>query len=141
MRAGVGRLIGEARQAGVRLGIASTTSPENITPLLSSSLGPEAVSWFHTIAAGDVVPSKKPAPDIYHFAMAALRVAPECAIAVEDSAPGVQSAKAAGLFTVAAPSRWTSSQDLSAADLVIRSLGMLSFASLAALHAARCPPG
>lgn len=122
-RAGVLRLMREARQAGVRLAIASTTSPENIEPLIRSGFGSDAMSWFGTIATGDVVPAKKPAPDIYNFALTALRVAPGRAIAIEDSAIGVQSAKAAGLFTLATPSIWTREQDFSTADLVLGSLG------------------
>lgn len=152
-RPGVQRLMHEARQAGVRLAIASTTFPENIEPLIRSGFGSDALNWFGTIATGDIVLNKKPAPDIYHAALKALRVAPAGAIAVEDSAIGVQSAKGAGLFTLATPSLWTRSQDLSAADLVLESLGdpdeplsavderrlgakYLALEHLAALHAA-----
>lgn len=152
-RSGVRRLMMEARQAGVRVAIASTTSPENIEPLVTSGLGPEAMSWFDTIATGDVVPNKKPAPDIYNVALRTLNVAAAQAIAIEDSAIGVKSAKAAGLFTVATPSIWTRHQDFQAADLLLESLGdpdepvapadearlgarFLSLECLAALHAA-----
>jgi len=152
-RSGVRRLMLEARQAGVRVAIASTTSPENIEPLVAAGLGPEAMTWFDTIATGDVVPNKKPAPDIYNVALRTLNVAAAQAIAIEDSAIGVKSAKAAGLFTVATPNIWTRHQDFQAADLVLESLGdpeepvapadearlgapFLSLERLAALHAA-----
>ena len=48
-------------------------------------------------------------------------------------------AKAAGLYTIATPSRWTASQDFSQADLVQPSLDepLLSPARIAKLHAAR----
>ena len=65
LRPGVARLINEARAAGIRLAIATTTTPENVTALLRASLSPEAPSWFEVIGAGDVVAAKKPAPDIY----------------------------------------------------------------------------
>ena len=136
LRPGVERLMIQARSAGVRLGIASTTSPENIEPLIASGLGEDALGWFDTIATGDAVAKKKPAPDIYNAALQALRVAPSSAVAIEDSALGVQAAKGAGLFTVATPSQWTSTQDLTAADVVVDSLAALSFDRLAALHAA-----
>ena len=42
---------------------------------------------------------------------------------IEDSANGVRAAKAAGMCTVATPSRWTATQDFSAANLVLYSLG------------------
>jgi HAD superfamily hydrolase (TIGR01509 family) len=121
-RAGVVRLMKEARGAGVKLAIASTTSPENVESLLSSSFGKDASRWFSAIASGDVVPKKKPAPDIYNLALEKLGIAPARAIAFEDSAIGVRSAKAAGLFTVATPSLWTIGQDFALADLVLTSL-------------------
>ena len=153
-RPGVRRLMMEARDAGIRLGIATTTSPENIEPLITDGFGRQALRWFDAIAAGDVVANKKPAPDIYNVALQSLGVDPACAIAVEDSAIGVTSAKAAGLFTVATPSLWTSKQDFAAADLLLSSLGdpaeplgladeqrlgarFLSIERLAALHEGR----
>jgi len=152
-RAGVRRLMMEARDAGIRVGLATTTSPENTEPLLAAAFGWQALKWFDAIAAGDVVARKKPAPDIYNVALKSLGVDSQDAIAVEDSAIGVASAKAAGLFTVATPSMWTLTQDFSAADLLLASLGdpaqplepaderrlgarFLSFDRLAALHEA-----
>ena len=67
--------------------------------------------------------NKKPAPDIYNVALKSLGIQPARAIAVEDSAIGVTSAKAAGLFTVATPNVWTQAQDFTAADLLLASLG------------------
>jgi beta-phosphoglucomutase-like phosphatase (HAD superfamily) len=121
-RAGVLRLMMEARSAGLQLAIASTTSPVNVESLLLSSFGGDALEWFSVIATGDVVAKKKPAPDIYNLALERLGMAPQRAIAFEDSAIGVRSAKAAGLFTVATPSLWTIGQDFSDADLVLTSL-------------------
>jgi HAD superfamily hydrolase (TIGR01509 family) len=122
LRSGVRRLMREAREAGVRLAIASTTSPENVAALLDGLLGRAALAEFEVIATGDVVPRKKPAPDIYLLALQRLGVAARCAVAFEDSEVGVAAAKAAGLFTVATPSDWTRGQDFAAADLVLPSL-------------------
>ena len=69
LRPGVLRLLREARDAGVRLGISTTTTPENVTALLENCGEPGVVDWFEVIAAGDVVPKKKPAPDIYTWAL------------------------------------------------------------------------
>ncbi len=121
-RSGVVRLMREARAAGVKLAIASTTSPENVDSLLSSSFGKDARRWFSAIATGDVVPKKKPAPDIYNLALEKLGISAGRAIAFEDSAIGVRSAKAAGLFTIATPSLWTIGQNFASADLVLTSL-------------------
>ena len=121
-RDGVLRLMMEARAAGLKLAIASTTSPENVESLLTSSFGDDALSWFAAIATGDIVAKKKPAPDIYNLALQQLGVAPQRAIAFEDSSIGVRAAKAAGLFTVATPSLWTIGQDFGRADVVLTSL-------------------
>ena len=121
-RDGVRRLIREARGAGVKVGIASTTSPQNVESLLQASFGPEAIRWFDTIATGDVVACKKPAPDIYLLALERLRVPAHRAVAFEDSAIGVLAAKRAGIYTVATPSLWTIGQDFAPADLVLTSL-------------------
>jgi len=122
LRPGVRRLMAEARAAGVRLAIASTTSPENVSALLEGALGYEALDAFSEIATGDAVARKKPAPDIYRLALSRLGVTARCAVAFEDSAIGVAAAKAAGLLTVVTPSDWTRGQDFAAADLVLPSL-------------------
>ena len=121
-RAGVLRLMTEARAAGIKLAIASTTSPENVESLLLASFGHDAPRWFSAIATGDIVPQKKPAADIYRVVLEMLGTPPQTAVAVEDSELGVRSAKGAGLFTVATPSLWTIGQNFSSADLVLTSL-------------------
>jgi phosphoglycolate phosphatase-like HAD superfamily hydrolase len=52
MRPGVKRLLAEARAAGLRLAIATTTPAENVTVLLDHSLGAGTQAWFEVIAAG-----------------------------------------------------------------------------------------
>jgi HAD superfamily hydrolase (TIGR01509 family) len=134
VRPGISRLLDEARRSGIRLAVASTTSPENVERLIVAGLGTRALGWFDVIATGDAVARKKPAPDIYRLALVDLDVTPERAIAFEDSAIGVQAAKAALLFTVATPTAWTLAQDFGAADLTLPSLRDLGLAQLAALH-------
>jgi len=122
LRDGVERLLGEAREAGVSLGIATTTSAQNIAALLQTTLGPDALTWFQAISAGDDVPRKKPAPDVYLDALAKLGLRAADCVALEDSANGLNAAKAAGIFTIVTPSYWTRSEDFSAADLLLPSL-------------------
>lgn len=123
LRPGVKRLINDAIAAGVRVGIASTTTSANVAALLDAELGRNAHQRFAVIACGDVVPAKKPAPDIYRLALSTLGLGAAQAVAFEDSANGLASAKAAGLFTVVTPTRWTASQDFGEADLALPSLG------------------
>lgn len=123
MRPGVRRLLREAREAGLRLGIATTTTPANVTALLEHSLEPPALDWFEVIAAGNMVPAKKPAPDIYEFAMRAMDVKPEECLAFEDSVNGLRSAQAAGLRTLITVSQYTQRQEFDGARLVVDQLG------------------
>ena len=123
LRPGVARLLGEARAAGIRLAIATTTTPENVTVLLEHALAPEAVAWFEVIAAGDVVPAKKPAPDIYRYALEKLGLAPEACLAFEDSENGLRAARGAGLRTVVTVNDYTRDQDFADAVLVLDQFG------------------
>lgn len=123
LRPGVARLLDEALAAGCRLAIASTTTAVNIRALLKSTLGPRGHGMFATIACGDQVQAKKPAPDIYRLALHGLDVAPEHAVAFEDSPNGLRAATAAGLRTVVTPSFWTEGGDFSAAALQLPHLG------------------
>jgi HAD superfamily hydrolase (TIGR01509 family) len=123
LRPGVARLIGEARAAGLRLGIASTTTSANISALIGAQFGAGAWDWFEAMACGDVVANKKPAPDIYTRALGMLRLPADACVAFEDSVNGLKSAKAAGLYTVVTPTVWSEGQDFSGADLLLHSLG------------------
>jgi HAD superfamily hydrolase (TIGR01509 family) len=125
LREGVARLLDEAAQLGIRLGIATTTTFANIEALLATHLGKNALDRFSVIGAGDQAKRKKPAPDIYDYVLRELRLQPQECVAFEDSANGLKAAKGAGLFTIVTPSYWTRSEDFSAADLVLPSLGSL----------------
>jgi HAD superfamily hydrolase (TIGR01509 family) len=123
LRVGVERLINEARNEGMRMAIVTTTTPENVTALLKSTLGPESESWFEVIAAGDIVPAKKPAPDIYLWALEQMSLAPEDAIAFEDSLNGIKSSAAARLKTIITINEYTKADDFSQAQLVLDQMG------------------
>jgi HAD superfamily hydrolase (TIGR01509 family) len=122
LRPGVLRLLTEAKAAGLRLAIATTTTPANVTALLDSAL-PGGLDWFEVIAAGDIVPAKKPAPDIYHYALQQLQLEPQHCLAFEDSEAGLKSAQQAGLTTVITVNDYTRSQDFSGAAVVLNHLG------------------
>lgn len=123
LRPGVKRLLAEARNAGLRLAIATTTSPDNVTTLLRCSLASDAANWFEVIAAGDIVPVKKPAPDIFLWALDKLGLAPGDCLAFEDSENGLKSSLGAGLKTVVTVSDYTVGQDFSGAVAVLSDLG------------------
>ena len=120
MRPGAKRLIEEARAADLTLAIATTTSLPNVIALLEKYLD---LDWFEVIAAGDIVPAKKPAPDIYNYVVNRLGFAPENFLVIEDSDNGLESATAAGLTTIVTVNNYTEQQDFSQAALVVSDLG------------------
>lgn len=134
LRPGVAELIAEARQAGVRLAIATTTTPENVTALLQASLAPDAVDWFEVIGAGDIVPKKKPAPDIYLWVLDRLGLPAGDCLAVEDSANGLKSALAAGLPTVITRSIYTANEDFTGAVQVLPDLSTTHLSDIILMH-------
>lgn len=123
LQPGVARLIGEARAAGLRLAIATTTTPENVTSLLKASLAPDAESWFEVIGAGDVVPKKKPAPDIYTWVLKKMNLPASACLAFEDSRNGLLASLAAGLPTLVTESEYTLDHDFTGAFAVLSDLG------------------
>ncbi len=123
LRPGVLRLMREARAAGMCLGIATTTSAENLDALLQPLLGAAWRQDFASVVAGDQVARKKPAPDVYCACLEELGLPGAAAVAIEDSAAGVRAARAAGVGVVATPSRYTERDDLSQADCVLPNLG------------------
>jgi len=147
-----GRTGVEARQNATASAATSTTA--NVEALVSAMLGPKALGWFSAVASADNVAHKKPAPDLYQRILGTLRLPAAACVAIEDSENGVRASKAAGLYTIATPSRWTTTQDFAEADLVLYSLGdpdapldpvtakaigapQLGLGQIAALHAAR----
>jgi HAD superfamily hydrolase (TIGR01509 family) len=123
LRPGVLRLLNAARNSGIKLAIATTTTLENVHHLLSCALSPSAIEWFDVIAAGDVVAAKKPAPDIYFYALEQLRLPANECVAIEDSANGLQAALAAELTTVITVNDYTVNENFMGAALVVNQLG------------------
>lgn len=123
LRPGVLRLLGEARAEGVRLAIATTTTPANVSALLQHCAAPQAESWFEVIGAGDVVAAKKPAPDIYHYVLEKMRLGPEQCIAFEDSENGIAATRGAGLKTIITVNDYTREHDFSDALIVLDQFG------------------
>ncbi len=123
VRPGVRRVLTEARAAGLRLAIVTTTTPENVTALLQFSLGAEAMDWFELIAAGDIVPAKKPAPDIYQWALEKLQLPASACMAFEDSFNGLRSSMGAHIPTLVTLNDYTCDHDFSGACAVISDLG------------------
>lgn len=123
LRPGVEKLINEARETGMRMAVVTTTTPQNVTALLDNTLGKNSESWFEVIAAGDIVPAKKPAPDIYIWALEQMNLTPADAIAFEDSYNGYQSSKQSNLKTIITVNGYTAEDDFTGADLILDQMG------------------
>jgi HAD superfamily hydrolase (TIGR01509 family) len=120
LRPGVRRLLIEARSQGIRLAIATTSAFPNVLALLEKHLDP---TWFEVIGAGDIVPAKKPAPDIYHYVLDQMELKAKDCLAFEDSHHGFMAASVAGLKTIVTVNHYTRNQEFKGALLVLDSLG------------------
>ena len=123
LRPGVDRLIREAHEKGLRLAIVTTTTPANVSALFKHSFGGHEDDWFEVVAAGSIVPHKKPAPDIYNYVLERLGVSAAECLALEDSENGLQAARAAGVEALITVNTYTERQDFSAAAAVLDHLG------------------
>ncbi|NQV46681.1 MAG: HAD-IA family hydrolase [Rhodospirillaceae bacterium] len=124
LRPGVERLLREAHaESGLRLAIATTTTPVNIQALIENTLGAEALDWFDAIGAADCVENLKPAPDVYLWVLDRLGLDAADCLALEDSANGLKAASAAGLKTVITACPYTAHHDFGGALRVLGGLG------------------
>ena len=98
--------------------VAETNSPRRLVDAALTTA--RLTEVFDVIVTSDDVERSKPAPDIYRLVCERLGVAPEHVLALEDSAAGIASAKAAGLACIAVPQFVET--DVAAADRVIDSL-------------------
>jgi len=126
LRPGIRRLILDAHAAGVTLAIATTTSPENVSTLLEVGLGKNWADYFAANGCGDIVPNKKPAPDIYFWVLDKLGLPPGDCIALEDSINGLRSSLAAGIKTYVTTNHYTRNQDFTGAAAVFDDLSDLA---------------
>ena len=127
---GIEALLDELERADVPVAIAST-SPARWVVSAAARVGIGA--RVRTIVSANDVVRRKPAPDVYLEAVRRLSAEPARSVAVEDSAPGVQSALAAGLKTVAIPHHLTDGHDLAGAHLRVASAIQLTLHALEAL--------
>lgn len=126
LRPGIRQLIEQAHGAGIKLAIATTTSPENVAALLDVGLGKDWRKYFDSVGCGDIVPQKKPAPDIYNWVLDELKLAPQDCIALEDSSNGLRSALAAGIKTYVTTNPYTHWHDFDGASGIFDDLSNLN---------------
>ena len=121
-RPGIARIIHEALDAGWTLAVASTSAEASVRAILEHVAGADAAR-FAGVFAGDIVPRKKPAPDIYLLALERLGADADTTLVIEDSANGADAAAAAGLACLVTVNGYTREESFPEACLVVDSLG------------------
>ncbi|MFM8322695.1 MAG: HAD-IA family hydrolase [Chloroflexota bacterium] len=123
LRPGIHRFMKEAMEAGLLLGIC-TTSNERAAQAIAYNILKDI--HFEFVLAGDIVSKKKPDPEIYNLALSKTGLKAEQCLVIEDSQNGIAAAKAAGMHVVATSNGYTEKEDLSKADLIVTCLGDVS---------------
>ena len=136
LRPGVLALIQQAHQQGLRLAIATTTSPVNIAVLLRNAIGPDWKDLFIVIEDASTAPKKKPHPQVYVQTLTRLGLPSGACLALEDSSNGMRAAVAAGIKTIITPNNFTSHHDFTGALRVLPNLEGVSVEQLRTWHQA-----
>ena len=124
---GVVQRIDEAKEMGLKLGVASSSTVDWVRGHLVR-LG--IFERFDCMRCRDDVANAKPEPDLYISVLECLGVPASEAIAIEDSPNGVLAAKRAGMRCVAIPNSITARLDLGQADIVLGSLAEVTLPEL-----------
>ena len=121
-RSGIHRIVNGALDAGWTVAVCSTSAEESVRAVFERAAGPDAAQKV-TFFCGDIVPAKKPAPDVYLLAVEKLGLDKADTLVVEDSRNGLLAATAAGLHCLVTVNGYTRDEDMSEATLVVSELG------------------
>jgi HAD superfamily hydrolase (TIGR01509 family) len=116
---GAVELLDAIRGQGRPIALASQSRPRWVSATLDGS---GLRRHFDEVVTADQVARPKPAPDVYLHAAERLRVPAEACLVVEDSVPGVASARAAGMFVVQTQQASSAVERQPGADEVVASL-------------------
>ncbi|MBL1141432.1 MAG: HAD-IA family hydrolase [Proteobacteria bacterium] len=122
-RPGVIRLINEAREKGIQIGVATSSSMANLRSLFKKVLDIEPNELFNSIVTSDTVQDKKPSPAAYQCVLAGLGLDAKDCVAIEDTQNGNMAALAAGLKTIITTHAYTVDNDFAGASIVADNLG------------------
>ena len=100
MKEGVRELLEFLKERGLMVALASSTRSAVVLSQLENA---GILPYFDKVVCGDMVSHSKPHPEIFLKACEELNVAPENAIAIEDSYNGIRSAHAAGMRPIMVP--------------------------------------
>ncbi|OXM14723.1 HAD family hydrolase [Paenibacillus herberti] len=127
---GVRENLQRARELGLAVGLASSSSWSWIEPLLKAH---DLKGYFNSFQMKDKVKRIKPDPELYLASLAALEVQGYEAVSFEDSLHGFTAARAAGLRTVVIPNSVTRHMSFPGADVQLESMADMKLDELLAL--------
>jgi len=127
IRPGVCEYLEQAKEAGLKVGLASSSDREWVERHLRQ-LG--IFEYFDCIRTANDVEKVKPDPSLYRKALEGLGATAEEAVAVEDSPNGMRAAAAAGIACVVTPNRITSLLEFEESQWRVENLGQLAFADV-----------
>jgi beta-phosphoglucomutase-like phosphatase (HAD superfamily) len=118
---------------GLKIGIATSDAPQNMRKHMQQAGVLDYIAAMTSGApeAGEVT-RDKPHPDVYLVAAKKLGLEPRACAAIEDTAVGVKSAKAAGMYCIAFKNPLSGNQDYSLADMVTADLRTIDLQKLTA---------
>jgi len=126
---GVLSLLRQARQGGIKLGVASNSSRKWVEGLMRPH---HLLEYFDCVRTREDVENPKPAPDLYLSVVDCLAVDVKRCVAIEDSPNGIRAALSAGLRTIAVPNPLTARLTLPQTALTLRSLADCTLSDLQA---------
>lgn len=129
---GVLSLIKELKLAGLKLAVATSSSPEVAKVLLNRC---EIAAYFDAIVTTSEAGKSKPAPDVYLLAAQKIGIPPSNCIVFEDSPNGLSAAKSAGMYGIAVQTSSVNVNELSAADFLIQTFEGMTFGRLFEIYA------
>jgi HAD superfamily hydrolase (TIGR01509 family) len=130
-RPGVAETIRAAHEQGLRVGLVTSTSKENVAALLDAVKGEIGAGEFDVVIDSSRVGTSKPDPAAYTAALDELGLDAARCVAVEDNVGGVQAAVAAGIPCVAFPNANTAGHDFTQAVARVERLDLTELDSLA----------
>jgi HAD superfamily hydrolase (TIGR01509 family) len=126
---GARQLVDAARQAGLKIGLASNSEQDWVKRWLTHY---DLINAFDCLCTRDEVFEPKPHPAMYQLALDRLGVSAEQTVAIEDSPTGMEAALAAGIRCIGVPSWLTEHLPRPKVDLLVKSLVEIDIAKLQA---------
>jgi HAD superfamily hydrolase (TIGR01509 family) len=117
---GVASLIERLRAQSKPIAVATSSNRAWLEAVFRGASLP--LETFDALVSREMVERSKPAPDLYLRAAELLGVAPARCVAIEDTPPGIASAKAAGMYAIQTRSASSALPPIADADLVLDSL-------------------